>query len=244
MVDGKPVLASGNYKDKVAALTGNEEFPTWLYIDPSIGNDTNTDEISTSTGGWWYLVSSDYHTISAGNSINIVKDSITDVDGADGTSLNQTNTPGTPTTGDTTFTRSMLPEDSDDPDYRSTGKDRLFAKLYEIKPDIDRGSVGIKNGANDITKVTSDIFPFVNGTFALPGDALTNVFANAKISFQISFQAIQAFFPYTNEIDGVTYENNLFGTAKALNIANAIPIFNEAFDYSETGDGANENIPL
>ena len=29
------------------------------------------------------------------------------------------------------------------------------------------------------------------------------------------------------------YTNTLLGTAKALNIANAIPIFNEAFDYQE-----------
>jgi len=29
---------------------------SWLYIDPSIGNDTNSNEISTMVGGWWYLI--------------------------------------------------------------------------------------------------------------------------------------------------------------------------------------------
>jgi len=60
---------------------------------------------------------------------------------------------------------------------------------------------------------------------------LTNVFANAKISFKITFQALQAFFPFANSIDGIPSGSALAGTGKALNIGNAIPIFNEAFDY-------------
>ena len=136
-------------------------------------------------------------------------------------------------------------------DYSSTGVDRLYAKLYEIKPntvldgtnDNATHSTGM-NGDKTVYKSVSQLFPFVDGTFALPGDSLTNIFANARISFQISFQALQAFFPYTEAIDGVTYQNNLFGSAKALNIYNARAIFNEAFDYSETGDGVNETTPL
>ena len=62
---------------------------------------------------------------------------------------------------------------------------------------------------------------------------MTNVFANAKITVQISFQAIQAFFPFSTNIDNMTYKNTLLGTEKALSIRNAIPIYNEAFDYYE-----------
>ena len=43
-----------------------------------------------------------------------------------------------------------------------------------------------------------------------------------------------AFFPYSTEIDSMDYTNPLLGTAKALSIRNAIPIYNEAFDYQET----------
>ena len=118
--------------------------------------------------------------------------------------------------------------------FNVVAENRKEAKLYEIKPDINTGTSIGKNGSTQVTKVVSSAFPFVNGTFALPGDALTNIFANAKISFQISFQALQAFFPYTEDIDKITYTNALLGTAKALNIKNAIPIFNEAFDYSES----------
>jgi hypothetical protein len=102
----------------------------------------------------------------------------------------------------------------------------LHAKLKEISPNITDVAVG--NGA---TKVVSVSFPFVNGNFELPGKELTNIFANAKISFQITFQALQAFFPYTPSIDGIPAGSALAGTAKALNIENAIPIYNEAFDY-------------
>ena len=89
-------------------------------------------------------------------------------------------------------------------------------------------------------KIASDIIPFVNGTFALPGDALTNVFANAKLSFTVSFQALQAFLPYTQDIDNMDYTNPLLGTGKPLTIENAIPIFNEAFDYQEVGGDIGE----
>ena len=133
-------------------------------------------------------------------------------------------------------------------------ENRLYAKLFEIDPTItldptkytSEKYVG-KNGSENVAKIVSVAFPFVNGTFALPGDALTNVFANARISFQISFQAIQAFFPYTASIDGLDYQDALFGTAKALNIKNAIPIFNEAFDYQETfvdDSATGDGIPL
>ena len=72
---------------------------------------------------------------------------------------------------------------------------------------------------------------------------MTNVFANAKITFQISFQAIQAFFPYSTNIDKMDYTNPLLGTAKALSIRNAIPIYNEAFDYQENV-GVNSIVGL
>ena len=116
-------------------------------------------------------------------------------------------------------------------------ENRKFAKLYEINPlmGLAGESFSYSNGNDGVTKVVSYSFPFVNGTSAIPGDALTNVFANAKISFQISFQAIQAFLPFSTSIDKMDYTNPLLGTAKALTIKNAIPVFNEAFDYQETG---------
>ena len=124
-----------------------------------------------------------------------------------------------------------------DTGYSEKDSARLQAKLFEINPLVNLSSEIIgKNGASGVTKVVSYAFPFVNGSSALPGDALTNVFANAKITFQISFQALQAFFPYSTTIDNMTYTDPLLGTAKALNIANAIPIFNEAFDYQENID--------
>ena len=139
------------------------------------------------------------------------------------------NTPGAPT-GEgavTKFTRKTA-------GYSATDSKRLTAELYEINPLVDLAENIGKNGTTNVTKVVSYAFPFVNGSAALPGDALTNVFANAKITFQISFQALQAFFPYSTNIDSMDYTNALLGTAKALNIGNAIPIFNEAFDYQES----------
>lgn len=206
---------------------------SWLYIDPTIGNDTNTSEISTSTGGWWYLVSCDAGGVKAGiNKVNTVTDSAkptSDTADANGY-LTYNTTENAPQDGEA-FTRYAKVGEAET-GLRSTDDARLDAKLFEINPLIARESV-TKNGENDVTKVVSYSFPFVNGTSALPADALTNVFANAKITFQISFQAIQAFFPYSTNIDKMDYTNPLLGTAKALSIRNAIPIYNEAFDYQE-----------
>lgn len=214
-----------NYANS-AGWAGAATNASWLYIDPSIGNDTNTDEISTGAGGWWYLVECNEESVKAGaNKVGITKDSATFTDGSwTGT----TNTPTEPNYGEGS---------ADGTDYilRSTTNTddtmakRLDAKLYEISP--MNNTDDLNNGSH---KVVSYSFPFVNGISALPGDALTNVFANAKITFQISFQALQAFFPYSTEIDSMDYTNPLLGTAKALSIKNAIPIYNEAFDYQET----------
>ena len=181
---------------------------SWLYIDPSIGNDTNTNEISTSVGGWWYLI------VDNGGTITGVNDTYT---GDPPTGI---------TTSGTTYTQTVNRNS-----YESTDANRLKYYLYEVVPDIEVGEV---IGTNGQKKIASSIIPFVNGTFALPGDALTNVFANAKLSFTVSFQALQAFLPYTSDIDNMDYTNPLLGTAKALTIENAIPIFNEAFDYQES----------
>jgi hypothetical protein len=102
----------------------------------------------------------------------------------------------------------------------------LHAKLFEVKPNLTKELMG--KGAE---KVVSVSFPFVNGNFELPGKEMTNIFANARISFKISFQALQAFFPYAPSVDGLPAGSALAGTAKALNIENSIPIFNEAFNY-------------
>lgn len=182
---------------------------SWLYIDPSIGNDTNSNEISTSVGGWWYLI------VDNGGTITGVADTYAD-----------TPPTGITASGDTysqTVNRS---------DYTATDPNRLKYYLYEIIPNIEVGDV---LGTNGQKKIASAIIPFVNGTFALPGDALTNVFANAKLSFTVSFQALQAFLPYTIDIDNMDYTNPLLGTGKPLTIESAIPIFNEAFDYQEIG---------
>lgn len=183
---------------------------SWLYIDPSIGNDTNSNEISTSVGGWWYLIVDNGGTIT-GNSEAYAGEAPS----------------GIVTSGDN-YTQTV-----DRNDYSSTDPNRLKYYLYEIVPDIEIGDV---LGTNGQKKIASSIIPFVNGTFALPGDALTNVFANAKLSFNVSFQALQAFLPYTADIDNMDYTNPLLGTAKPLTIESAIPIFNEAFDYQEIGD--------
>ena len=224
---------------------------SWLYIDPKIGNDTNTNELSTSAGGWWYLVEGDGTSVkSNSNKVYVTYDNVS----------NSVNTPSlTPATSGTSasqfvytaasgataesfsgnyFVRNTV-NNNGTPD--TTGDDftefgaadarRLYAKLYEINPLLGLSTETLGNGTT--TKVVSYSFPFVNGTSALPGDALTNVFANAKITIQISFQALQAFLPYSATIDNMDYTNPLLGTAKALNIYNAIPIFNEAFDYQE-----------
>lgn len=213
---------------------------SWLYIDPSIGHDTNTNELSTSTGGWWYLVECDNGSVKNGNNqVYITYDQVAAQ--VSGNSATNVNTPYAPkTSGGAAF----VPQSGSTPmsgDYfkRSTygaaNEARKFAKLYEIDPlmGLSTETFTYANGNSGVTKVVSYSFPFVNGTSALPGDALTNVFANAKITIQISFQALQAFLPYSADIDNMDYTNPLLGTAKALNIANAIPIFNEAFDYQE-----------
>lgn len=185
---------------------------SWLYIDPSIGNDTNSNEISTSVGGWWYLI------VDNGGEVTGV-----------GEKYAEGNTPTGITVNGEKYTQKV-----DRNSYTSSDAKRLKYYLYEIVPDIDVGEV---IGTNGQKKIASDIIPFVNGTFALPGDALTNVFANAKLSFTVSFQALQAFLPYTADIDNMDYTNPLLGTAKPLTIESAIPIFNEAFDYQEnSGD--------
>lgn len=264
---------------------------SWLYIDPSIGNDTNTNEISTATGGWWYLVASDNGGVQSQKNVirtgsddavyvvngdNPATEGETETNwtgwtktkntpkyveysavGNDGKATVATATEETATEADHTagvlaangsvvatggkyykltpgtngFTRSQ---------FAATDANRLHAMLYEVTPNaqILNEAVG-KNGSKDVMKIVSHAFPFVNGTSAIPGDALTNVFANAKISFQISFQAVQAFLPYSTSIDKMTYTNPLLGTAKALTIKNAIPIFNEAFDYQENATSAS-----
>ena len=53
----------------------------------------------------------------------------------------------------------------------------------------------------------------------------------------------QAFFPYSTNIDKMDYTNPLLGTAKALSIRNAIPIYNEAFDY-QANVGVNSIVGL
>lgn len=187
---------------------------SWLYIDPAIGNDTNSNEISTSVGGWWYLI------VDNGGSITGVNDTYADV----------------PPTGITASGDSYT-QTVDRKSYAATDANRLKYYLYEIIPDIEVGEV---IGTNGQKKIASSTIPFVNGTFALPADALTNVFANAKLSFQVSFQALQAFLPYTSDIDNMDYTNPLLGTAKPLTIESAIPIFNEAFDYQENSGTIGE----
>ena len=221
----------------IDSMASDAEQASWLYIDPSKGNDTNSNEISTSAGGWWYLVSCDDTDLAAdgtGNNINIATDTqavavAEDEGNGEGTESTEPSTPAS------TFTRASAGATSDD---------RLNAKLYEIKKfNLTNEVVGINRAADsdnnkNIYKVVSDAFPFVNGAFQMPADALTNIFANAKLTFQISFQALQAFFPYTETIDATAVKDHpeLLGTAKALNIKNAIPIYNEAFDYYVSGD--------
>lgn len=187
---------------------------SWLYIDPAIGNDTNSNEISTSVGGWWYLI------VDNGGTITGSLDTYTD------------NAPAGITVNGTTATQTVSRSS-----YEATDATRLKYYLYEIVPDITVGEI---IGTNGQKKIASDIIPFVNGTFALPGDALTNVFANAKLSFTVSFQALQAFLPYTQDIDNIDYTNPLLGTGKPLTIESAIPIYNEAFDYQETSGDIGE----
>lgn len=205
--DSSTYIQTPDDPDTTGVIEGLGLNASWLYIDPSIGNDTNSNEISTLIGGWWYLIVDNGGIITgvADTYTNTLPEGIT----ASGDSYRQT---------------------VDRSNYLSTDANRLKYYLYEIVPDI---AVGEVIGTNGQKKIASDIIPFVNGTFALPGDALTNVFANAKLSFTVSFQALQAFLPYTSDIDNMDYTNPLLGTAKPLTIESAIPIYNEAFDYQE-----------
>ena len=207
--DSSTYIQTADDPDTTDVVEGLGMNASWLYIDPSIGNDTNSNEISTSVGGWWYLI------VDNGGTITGVAEEYTgDVP------------TGITASGDTytqTVNRST---------YESTDPNRLKYYLYEIVPNIEVGDV---IGTNGQKKIASSTIPFVNGTFALPGDALTNVFANAKLSFNVSFQALQAFLPYTSDIDNMDYTNELLGTAKPLTIESAIHIYNEAFDYQESG---------
>ncbi len=232
--NGFKVSTDGQMTDRANNGTDGGIKASWLYIDPKIGNDTNTDEISTSVGGWWYLVEDDGllvgSTGTGGSVISTVADSIT-VDAA-----GDNDTANVPAAG-TGFTRAGTNG------LAADNEGRLLAKLYEIKPNAGLtgdGSIVAMNGTVPVVKTVSEAFPFVNGSFALPSDALSNLFANAKITFKVAFQALQAFFPYTTSIDKVDYTDAIMGTAKALNIKNAIPIYNEAFDYQEkTGAGVS-----
>lgn len=235
---------------------------SWLYVDPVIGNDTNSADSASSVGGWWYLVENDAdkgNMASGNNTIVTEIDNVVDaagtgtgatelVDGVVEYDFSGTKDPATNTIttvpadarnsvieGSLNFQRA---EDITTADAEGTlglasnDKRILNAKLYEITPNLRDVLVSTNTAdGTTTTKVVSYAFPFVNGNFELPGQALTNVFANAKISFQITFQALQAFFPFATSIDSIPSGTAITGTGKALNIGNAIPIYNEAFDY-------------
>lgn len=236
--------ANGNITYKPNGETHSDPMETetdysWLYIDPKIGNDTNTNELSTSKGGWWYLVECDNGLVGDFNLAGIeqtgtAKDTNKVKTVTDSAVLNITESSydrdqtNSITTGES-FTRHDIGYECDN----TKDSKILNAKLAEIKPTSKIGDAmrGTDAEGNAVYKVASYQFPFVNGVVTLDGKSITNVFANAKITIQVAFQAVQAFFPFTTSIDGLTYKDALLGTAKALNIKNAIPIFNEAFDY-------------
>ncbi|MGN0961579.1 MAG: hypothetical protein ACI4PF_05220 [Christensenellales bacterium] len=238
---------------------GTSTAATWLYVDPTIGQDTNASDSSTNVGGWWYLCESDAtNTVLSGkNEVKTIVDNVVKSDGTtdagvttiDGTTGNTkynwaNNVNGVKNIPSESATKNILRADSDlldnaGADYTSLTADTvanndtkiLNAKLFEIVPSATNGVVDEIGSGNGTYKVVSVSFPFVNGNFELPGKELTNIFANAKITFQITFQALQAFFPFTPSIDGCAAGSALAGTGKALNINNAIPIYNEAFDW-------------
>ena len=196
---------------------------SWLYVDSQYSADTNAGDSASQNAGWWYLVENGEGSDNVSSGDNVIA-TVTDKVTQDGTDV----------TDIKTLTASSLKVEHTNVEGTSersalTGASVLNAKLYEIIPDIDAET--LLAGQGGVTKIVSDAFPFVNGDFELPGRELTNIFANAKISFQISFQALQAFLPYTPSIDGIASGTPITGTAKALNIGNAAPIFNEAFDY-------------
>ena len=111
---------------------------SWLYIDPAIGNDTNSNEISTSVGGWWYLI------VDNGGSITGAVDTLT----------------ATPPTGITT-SGTTATQSVDRGDYESNDANRLKYYLMEIVPDTEQGEV---LGTNGQKKIASDVIPFIKGT--------------------------------------------------------------------------------
>lgn len=249
--------SSGNDATKMNA--------SWLYIDPTIGNDTNTNEISTKVGGWWYLVEDNGESVGANeketdmslsNKITMAVDNYTIGEGGaiTGHSIFEKAEAITRATkenaddGASAYTIATNDTSGEEEiTLVTTGNksvSRLDAKLYEVVPTIEKSTIVSYNEGSPVYKVVSQSIPFVNGTFALPSDALTNIFANAKITFKIAFQAVQAFFPHTQTIDNMKYNDThkLLGTAKALSIRNAIPIFNEAFDYQENGNDTIEGL--
>lgn len=248
-------ILAGNVKgftaDTAGAVThksgGSATKATWLYVDQTLGNDTNASDSASSVGGWWYLVESN-NTNGVRTGTNEIVTSVDNVSGVTSTiesgvkkgtigydwTGNVNGAKNVPTsagiykrsgmTASSGFTSTATAVADDDPRI-------LNAKLFEITPDANNGVVEEIGNGNGTYKVVSISFPFVNGNFELPGRELTNIFANAKITFKITFQALQAFFPFTPSIDGCAAGSALAGTGKALNIGNAIPIYNEAFDY-------------
>ena len=239
---------SGFTADSTGAVTHRDSgatptSATWLYVDQALGNDTNASDGATSVGGWWYLVESDStNTVKSGkNEVKTIVDSYpgsvyesdTGYVKPSGWTGNVNGAKNNPVSKGNLIRKSLKPSG-----YSSTATEVedddsriLQAKLYEITPDAKNGVVEEIGNGNGTYKVVSVSFPFVNGNFELPGRELTNIFANAKITFKITFQALQAFFPFTPSIDGCAAGSALAGTGKALNIGNAIPIYNEAFDY-------------
>ena len=234
---------------------------SWLYVDPVVGNDTNAADSASSVGGWWYLVENDAEKGNKSSGNNTIVTEIDNVVagegetptnattvGADGTvqynwggdkNVADNTTPNIPANAynkpiqGTNFQRAEDKAENEEGEFVAANDRKILnAKLYEITPTLTDVLVATNPAdGTTTTKVVSYAFPFVNGNFELPGQALTNVFANAKISFQITFQALQAFFPFATSIDSIPSGTAITGTGKALNIGNAIPIYNEAFDY-------------
>lgn len=225
---------------------GTATSASWLYVDPTIGNDTNASDSATSVGGWWYLVeNANSASVSSGkNEVKSVYDYIDGVSSGTTGSITYDWDNGKYTSSSKVVTKSggniirkdLIPSSGYTGSTGSVILDSdnnniLSAKLFEITPDANNGAVEEIGTGNGTYKVVSVSFPFVNGNFELPGKELTNNFANAKITFKITFQALQAFLPYTQSIDGCPKGSAVAGLGKALNIYNAIPVFNEAFDY-------------
>ncbi len=273
--DGRITYPSGAVGVGQTGATGIPA--SWLYVDPVVGNDTNSADSASSVGGWWYLVE---NVAANGNKSSGNNTIVTEIDNVVAVSKGTEDAPGrteaTELLADGTVkydwggtknvannTTPNIPADAYNDPIEGTGKAAPFqrledaskdasgtitetgvefvgpkdkrilnAKLYEITPDIEDQIIATNPIDGTVTtKVVSYAFPFVNGNFELPGQALTNMFANAKISFQITFQALQAFFPFSQSIDSIPSGTAITGTGKALNIGNAIPIYNEAFDY-------------